>query len=85
MSVEHPWRLVYEITSGAPVPFFQGFVHVVPHPGGCRLIRSFLAEPGPDGSSAEFLATAETILDRWVDDLVTGYLAAPHPEGPPGR
>ncbi len=84
LSVEPPWRLVYEITDGAPVALFQGFVHVVPHPDGCRVIRSFLVDPGPaeesaPGASAEFVAAAQTVLDRWADDLVT---ALPEPAPP---
>lgn len=70
VSLEAPWRRVYEITSGAPVKFYQGSTVIVPEGDGSILMWSALIEPLPDGGSDAFVERAEVALTAAVDRIV---------------
>lgn len=82
ISVEPPWRLAYEITEGAPIRRFQGVIHLVPESEGCRVVRSYLADPRPDGSSEPFLALARATFGHWADRLADRFGEPPVVAGP---
>lgn len=73
LSLEPPWRRVYEIIEGAPVAFYQGTTVIVQRPqdgDGCLLAWSVLYDPLPDGTSDEFIYLARTFLEMVVDALI---------------
>ena len=70
LSLEPPWRRVYEIVSGAPVKLYQATTALRDDGSECHLVWSYLAEALDDGSSDEFLERARAAITTAADMVV---------------
>lgn len=70
ISLEAPWRRVYQIVAGAPVVFYQGSTVIVPEGDGCILMWAALIEPLPDDGSDAYIERVELALTNAVDRIV---------------
>lgn len=75
ITVEPPWRRVYEL-EGAPVALFQGTVALRDDGPSCHLVWAALVDPLPGGASEAFIEAARTTLTNAVDRLAEGARAA---------
>ena len=70
LTLEPPWRRVYEIVSGAPVKLYQATTALRDDGHECHLVWSYLAEALDDGSSDEFLERARAAITTAADMVV---------------
>ena len=54
VTLEPPWRRVYEITDGAPVAFYQGTTTIRDDGDECHIAWCAVFDPLPDGASGDF-------------------------------
>jgi hypothetical protein len=70
LTLEPPWRRVYEIIEGAPVKLYQATTALRDDGDECHLVWSYLAEVHADGSSDDFLARARAAVTAAADMVV---------------
>ncbi len=70
LTLEPPWRRVYEIAAGAPVKLYQATTALRDDGDECHLVWSYLAEALDDGSSDEFLERAKAAITTAADMVV---------------
>jgi hypothetical protein len=70
LTLEPPWRRVYEIASGAPVKLYQATTVLRDDGPECHLVWSYLAEALDDGASDEFLERAKAAITTAADMVV---------------
>ena len=70
LTLEPPWRRVYEIVAGAPVKLYQATTALRDDGDECHLVWSYLADAHDDGSSDEFLGRARAAITTAADMVV---------------
>ncbi len=79
VSLEAPWRRIYQHVEGAPTPFAQGSTTIRDDGGSCHVAWALIAEVVDEaedgvGSAAEvaaFLDAARPVLERALDRIAT--------------
>jgi len=89
ITLEPPWRRVYEIIEGAPCVLYQGTTTLRDDDAECHLVWSYLAEPitivdeasghaSPTADSEAFLERAKTAITTAADLVVARVNRADH-------
>lgn len=76
VSLEPPWRRVYQHVEGAPARFAQGSIAIRDDGPTSHLAWALVVEPLPDGSTAPFLEAARQVIERAVELVASAAEAA---------